>query len=104
MEADGRRGGCPPVTVAGDGMGVGVGLDDPGDLEPFLARQPEVVVPPVTPGVHHDRLARLAAADQVRQTTRFLVLQLVEDHRGVLRVYYRGIPGREEGTPWDRYG
>src|SRR5688572_12146870 len=76
-------------------VGVCVGLDDAGDLQPLAPGQPDVVVNPLTSGVDHDGLAGSPAADEVRKTARLLVLELVEDHRD-LRVYYRGIPGQRE--------
>ena len=70
------------VAIAGDVVGVRVGLEDVRDLEALLAREPQVLVDPVAPGIHHDRLAGLATADEVAEAAGLLVDQLLEDHGG----------------------
>ena len=81
VHVDRRLGRGGQVAGAGDVVGVGVGLDDVGQAQTLLARQPEILGHAVPAGVHHDRLAGLATADQVAQAPRVLVDELLEDHR-----------------------
>jgi len=59
---------------------VGVCLEDMRDLEALLAREAEVLVDAVAPGVDHDRLPGVPAADEVAQAARVLVQELLEYH------------------------
>ena len=79
MDADGGAGGAGEVTIAGDVVGVRVGLHDVGDREPLLPGDPQIVVDTVAPGIDDHRASRLGAADEVGQAAGLLVEQLLED-------------------------
>jgi hypothetical protein len=60
-------------------VGVGVRLEDMGDLDPEEARQPQVLAD-VDLRVHDRGDAGVAVADEVRRAAEVVVDELAEDH------------------------
>jgi hypothetical protein len=66
--------------VAGDVIGVEMGLHDTRDREPLSTPERDVLVDAVPGGIDHRGLPTLSAPDQVREAARFLVDELLKDH------------------------
>src|SRR5947207_13358492 len=81
----GLRGG-DEIAVAGDVVGMRVGLEHVGDAEALLARDPEIFRNAIPARIDDDGLSRLAAPDEVREAPRLLVDELLKDHRRPSRV------------------
>ena len=74
-----RAGGGDEPAVAGDVVGVVVGLEHVLDAHAEVAREPQVLVD-VEPRVDHRGDARVLVADQVARAAEVVVGELAEDH------------------------
>ena len=79
VDVDARAGGGDEPAVAGDVVGVVVGLEHVLDADAQVAGQPQVLVD-VEPGVDDGGHAGLLVADQVARASEVVVGQLPEDH------------------------
>ena len=80
MDVDRRAGRGPQPAVAGDVIGVVVGLEDVLDAHAHVARQLEVLVD-LEPRIDHRRHPGLLVADQVGRAAEVVMGDLAEDHR-----------------------
>ena len=83
VDVDGRAGGGDEAAVAGDVVGVVVGLQDVLDADAEVAGEPQVLVD-VELGVDDGGDAGVLVADEVGGAAEVVVGELAEDHR-VLR-------------------
>ena len=91
MDVDGRAGGGDEAAVAGDVVGVVVGLQDVLDADAEVAREAQVLVD-VELGVDHGGDAGVLIADEVAGAAEVVVGELAEDHRV--------LPGVVVVRPW----
>ena len=80
VDVDRRAGGGGQPPVAGDVVGVVVGLEDVLDAHADVAREAQVLVD-VEPRVDDRGDARVLVADQVARAAEVVVGELAEDHR-----------------------
>ena len=99
MDVDDRAGGGREPAVAGDVVGVGVGLEHVLDRHAEVAREAQVLVD-VEPRIDDRGDPRVVVADQVGGAAEIVVGDLSEDHASYLpRIWVGGGRTTARGEP-----